>query len=55
MAIVVKGHVEIPSDLQGIIRFGYNDHVREIVPKLCQRLKEAGFDLQPDQIAAASR
>ncbi len=55
IAIVVKGHVEIPSDLQGIIRFGYNDHVREIVPKLCQRLKEAGFDLQPDQIAAASQ
>jgi len=55
MAIVVKGHVEIPSDLQGIIRFGYNDHVREIVPKLCQRLKEAGFDLSPNQIASAAQ
>ena len=55
MAIVVKGHVELPSDLQGIIRFGYNDHVKEIVPKLCQRLKEVGFDLQPAQIAAAAQ
>lgn len=55
MAIVVKGHIEIPSDLEGIIRFGYNDHVREIVPKLCQRLKEAGFDLDPGQIAAAAQ
>lgn len=55
MAIVVKGHVELPSDLQGIIRFGYNDHVKEIVPKLCQRLKEAGFDLQPAQIASAAQ
>lgn len=55
MAIVVKGHVEIPSDLQGIIRFNYNDHVREVVPKLCQRLKEAGFDLSPSQIAAAAQ
>jgi predicted nucleotide-binding protein len=55
IAIVVKGHVELPSDLQGIIRFGYNDHVKEIVPKLCQRLKEAGFDLQPGQIAAAAQ
>lgn len=54
-AFVVKGHVELPSDLQGIIRFSYNDHVKEIVPKLCQRLKEAGFDLQPAQIAAASQ
>lgn len=55
IAIVVKGHVEIPSDLQGIIRFNYNDHIREIVPKLCQRLKEVGFDLNPGQIAAASQ
>jgi|SRR6267143_6850335 len=55
MAIVIKGHIEIPSDLQGIIRFGYNDHVKEIVPKLCQRLKEAGFDLNPGQIAAAAQ
>jgi len=55
IAIVVKGHVELPSDLQGIIRFGYNDHIKEIVPKLCQRLKEAGFDLQPGQIADAAQ
>jgi len=55
IAIVVKGHVEIPSDLQGIIRYHYNDHVREIVPKLCQRLKETGFDLDPGQIAAAAQ
>jgi len=55
MAIVVKGHVEIPSDLQGIIRFNYNDHVKEIVPKLCQRLKETGFTNTPEQIAAATQ
>jgi predicted nucleotide-binding protein len=55
MAIVVKGHVEIPSDLQGIIRYGYNDHVKEIVPKLCQRLKETGFDIEPGQIATAAQ
>jgi len=55
LAIVVKGHVEIPSDLEGIIRFHYNDHVKEIVPKLCQRLKEEGFDLDPGDIAAAAQ
>ena len=53
MAIIVKGHVEIPSDLQGIIRLGYNDHIKEIVPKLCQRLKEVGFSVESEQIAAA--
>ena len=55
MAIVVKGHVDIPSDLQGIIRFGYNEKIKEIVPKLCQRLREAGFELDANAIAHASQ
>jgi predicted nucleotide-binding protein len=55
MAIVVKGHLEMPSDLQGIIHLAYNEHVKEIVTKLCQRLKEAGFNLDPTQIAAAAQ
>lgn len=55
MAIIVKGHLEMPSDLQGIIHLAYNDHVKEIIPKLCQRLKEAGFDLETNQIAAAAQ
>lgn len=29
MALLVKGHLELPSDLQGIIRLGFNEHVRE--------------------------
>jgi predicted nucleotide-binding protein len=55
MAIVVKGHLEMPSDLDGIIRFGFNNHIREIVPKLCQRLNELGFDVTPQQVAEASQ
>lgn len=54
MALIVKGHLELPSDLQGIIQLRYNDHIREIVPKLCQRLREVGFDIRPECIAAAS-
>lgn len=55
MAIIVKGHLEMPSDLSGVIHLAYNDHVKEIIPKLCQRLKDAGFDLHTHQIAAASQ
>lgn len=54
MALIVKGHLELPSDLEGIIRLGYNDHIREIIPKLCQNLKEAGFDITSEAITAAS-
>jgi predicted nucleotide-binding protein len=45
MSLLVKGHIELPSDLQGIIRYNFNDHVREIVPKLCARLREVGIDV----------
>lgn len=55
MAICVKGHLELPSDLEGIIRFHYNEHIREIMNKLCRRLQEAGFELNSEQIMQASQ
>lgn len=53
MALLVKGHLELPSDLQGIIRFGFNDRVREIMPKLCARLQEVGIAIDPAKISEA--
>lgn len=50
IALVVKGHVELPSDLQGIIHYGYNNHVNEIMPKLCRRFQEAGYSLDSEKI-----
>jgi predicted nucleotide-binding protein len=54
MAILQKGALERPSDTDGIVRIEFNDHVREIVPKLAQRLQSAGFSIDPRRIAAAS-
>lgn len=53
MVLLIKGHLEIPSDLQGIIWFGFNDHVREVMPKLCARLREVGIDVDPAKISEA--
>ena len=53
MAILVKGHVEMPSDLQGIIQLRYNDRIAEVIPKLCARLREAGIELSQEAITAA--
>lgn len=53
MALLVKGHVDLPSDLQGIIQYRFNDHVREIMPKLCARLQEAGIAIDPSKISEA--
>ena len=53
VAILVKGHLEQPSDAQGIIYFHFNEHVKEVVPKLVERLRQAGFEITPEQISKA--
>lgn len=54
VAILKKGHLEVPSDAQGILYIPFNDHVKETVPKLTDRLRKAGFVLNPDHITRAS-
>jgi predicted nucleotide-binding protein len=54
MVILKKGALELPSDAGGILYIEFNDHVREITPKLAQRLQGAGFGIDPSKIAAAS-
>ena len=54
VAILKKGHVEVPSDASGIIYLSFNNHIKEVAAKLCQRLREAGFALEPGSIAKAS-
>lgn len=54
VAILKKGHVDVPSDAQGILYLGYNEHVKEVVPRLVDRLTHAGFKLDPSSITKAS-
>ena len=54
VAILKKGHLEVPSDANGIIYLPFNSHVKETTAKLCQRLEEAGFELSSNAIANAS-
>jgi predicted nucleotide-binding protein len=54
VVILKKGHVDIPSDASGIIYIAFNDHVRETVPRLVDRLRSAGFEVEADCITRAS-
>ncbi len=54
IAILVKGHLERPSDADGILYIPFNNHVKETVPRLVARLKESGFVLNPDKVSHAS-
>ena len=52
-AILTKGFVEMPSNMGGVITIPFNDHVREAVPKLVQRLQDAGYQLDAKAIGVA--
>ena len=54
VAILKKGHVDVPSDADGIIYLPFNQHVKETMPRLCERFRLAGFPLTPTQITRAS-
>ncbi len=54
VVILVKGHLEQPSDAHGIIYLHFNNHVKEVVPRLTERLRAAGFDIPPDRITKAA-
>ncbi|UWX56754.1 nucleotide-binding protein [Chlorobaculum sp. MV4-Y] len=54
VAILKKGDIEVPSDAQAILYIPFNDHVKETVSKLVNRLQEAGFVLNPANITKAS-
>jgi predicted nucleotide-binding protein len=53
-AILQKGYVELPSNMAGVITIPFNNHLKEAVPKLVQRLQESGFKLDPAAIGRAS-
>lgn len=45
MVILKKGALEIPSDIDGVLRLEFNDHVKEIAVRLATRMKNAGIEI----------
>ena len=54
VAILKKGHLETPSDADGILYIGFNEHIRETVPRLADRLNKAGFTISAAAITKAA-
>ncbi len=54
VAILKRGHLEVPSDANGILYIGFNEHVKETVPRLAERLSHAGFKIDSQAIARAA-
>lgn len=47
--ILSKENVTIPSDLEGVFRLQFENHIKEILPKLVERLKSIGFEIDIDK------
>jgi predicted nucleotide-binding protein len=45
MVILKKGALETPSDVDGVLRLEFNDHVKEVAVKLARRMKTAGITI----------
>ena len=52
-AILMKGGIELPSDIEGVIRYDFDNSVKEVGLKLIQDLKNAGFSIDDSKIASA--
>jgi predicted nucleotide-binding protein len=52
--ILKKGILEVPSDAQGIIYLQFENHVKEVVPKLAERLRISGFEISAEALGTAA-
>lgn len=55
VAMIKRGALEIPSDLEGLIRIEYNAHVKEVANKIAQRLTGAGIAIDQSKVITASQ
>jgi predicted nucleotide-binding protein len=55
VAIIKKGNLELPSDLEGIIRLEFNSNVKEIAAKIAQRIGGAGVPVDQRKVIEASQ
>lgn len=54
MAIIKKGALELPSDIDGLLRLEYNTNVKEVAQQLAIRIQGAGIEIDPNKIPTAA-
>jgi len=53
IAILVKGNVERPSDLGGVLYINYNDGIKDDGMKLISKLRESGIEISEQDVETA--
>lgn len=54
IAIVKKGALELPSDIDGLLRLEYNTNVKEVAQQLALRIQGAGIEIDSNKIPTAA-
>lgn len=49
VAIIQKGTLERPSDIDGMLRLEFNDHVKEVAGKLIKSMKLADVNVNAEK------
>lgn len=55
MAVLKKGNLEVPSDIGGLLRLDFNEHVKEVATRLATSMKEADIEIDDRLIATCDR
>lgn len=53
--VLKKGHLELPSDISGLLYIEFNDSVREKSNDLLQAIRNKGISIDPDDILKAAK
>ena len=53
--VLKKGHLELPSDISGLLYIGFNDSVKEKSNDLLSALRNKGISIDPDDILRANK
>lgn len=51
--VLKKEGVEVPSDMSGVFYIGFENHIKETVPKVAKRLQDIGFDINAEKLLQA--
>ena len=55
VAILKRGNLEVPSDANGILYIPFHSNVKETISTLCDRLIQAGFQLETNKVLRATK
>ena len=53
--VLKKGHLELPSDISGLLYIEFNDSVKEKSNDLLSALRNKGISIDPDDILRANK